>query len=238
MTDSVDVIVLTWNDGDVLDVALRSALGSVGVETRVFVVDNGSEPAARCPASVELIRSESNLGVARGRNLGARYAQSEFLCFLDSDAELLPDTLVELLRALRSNDDIAMVVPVFVDQPPEASAGVRPSIGRKLARAFGLTSLYRAPKARSNEYWDVDFGIGACQFVRRSVFEELGGFDEQIFYGPEDLELCDRIRSQGRRVVQVRDARCIHPPRRRNRSILRRGGLRHARAVVGYYWRR
>lgn len=238
MTGSVDVVILTWNDGDILDTAVQSAIRSTGVDVRVVVVDNGSDPAARCPEGVQLVRSESNLGVARGRNLGARHARSEFLCFLDSDAELLPETLAALLYPFRADHDVAMSVPVFADQRPEASAGVRPSVPRKLARAFGVTSLYRAPKGADGGHWDVDFGIGACQLVRRSVFEDLGGFDEQIFYGPEDLELCDRIRFAGLRVVQVRDARCIHPPRRRNRSILRRGGLRHARAVMGYYWRR
>ncbi|MFP5318096.1 MAG: glycosyltransferase family 2 protein, partial [Acidimicrobiia bacterium] len=99
MTDAlepeIDVVILTWNDGDLLDKAVRSAVRSEGVRTKVVVVDNGSDPPATVAASpdVVVVRNEENAGVARGRNQGAALGSADLLCFLDSDAELAPHSL-------------------------------------------------------------------------------------------------------------------------------------------------
>jgi GT2 family glycosyltransferase len=84
----------------------------------------------------------------------------------------------------------------------------------------------------------VDFAIGACQLFRRSAWEEVGGIDESYFYGPEDVDFCLRLRRRNFRIVQVADALCDHPPRRRNRRLLTIRGLRHAGAVTRYLIRR
>lgn len=235
---SVDVVILTWNDGALLAAAVDSALASTGVDVRVIVVDNASEPPATVPDDprVTLVRNVDNRGVAPGRNQGAALGSSPFVCFLDSDARLLPPTLDRLLEHLVGDGRVALTAPVFVGQPAEASAGRAPSLSDKALRLLDLRTTYRPVRA-TGPSWDVDFAIGACQLVRRTAFEAVGGFDETYFYGPEDVDLCLRLREAGLRVVQVADAACHHPPRRRNRSILTRRGVHHAEAVVRHLWR-
>lgn len=235
----VDVVVLTWNDGPLLDTAVRSVLRSQDVQAHLVVVDNGSEPPAVVPTDprVELIRSETNLGVAPGRNLGATKGSAPFLCLLDSDAELAPRSLRVLLDAL-ADPSAGVAVPVFRDQQPEASAGRAPTFLVKLARGLGRRSSYEAvDRAPGADVWDVDFGIGACQMIRRAVFDEVGGLDGTIFYGPEDVDFCLRVREAGHRVVQVATADVRHPPRRAFRQPLTRRGLQHGWTIVRHLWR-
>lgn len=234
----VDVVVLTWNDGPLLEVAVRSALNSADLDVRVYVVDNGSEPPAVVPRDerVELLRNDTNRGVAPGRNQGIDAGSAPLVCLLDSDAELGRWALSRLVRWIQ--DDVGMAVPVFDDQRPEDSAGAAPTLLRKLERVSGLRSDY-ATTARVSEdsAWDVDFGIGACQVFRRDTWEAVGGLDESYFYGPEDVDFCLRLREAGWRVVQVGNAAVRHPPRRRNRRLLTRRGLLHAKAVIRHLWR-
>ena len=233
---AIDVVILTWNDGDALQVAVDSALGSVGVDVEVIVVDNGSsKPAA--PVGARLIRNEENRGVAPGRNQGTRAGSGPFVCFLDSDARLREDTLTRLVAALEADEGIVLAAPVFSDQEPRASAGRAPTLRRKALRCLNLTSSYVSDADPTLEQWDVDFAIGACQLFRRSAFEAVGGLDETYFYGPEDVDFCLRLREQGWRIVQVRGARCDHPPRRRFRRPLSKRGLQHGWAVVRHLWR-
>ena len=254
----VGVVILTWNDGDLLDAAIRSVLESVGVDAEVVVVDNGSDPPAVIPDDprLRLIRNPTNRGVAAARNQGAAVLTGRWLLFLDSDARLRPQTLQRLCQAIDAAPDVAVAAPVFAGQRPEASAGRAPGLARKVARLMGLTACYRPSRpplssphrscthpARSSrpgstmaEAWDVDFAIGACQLIRRELFERAGGLDESFFYGPEDVDFCLRIRELGWRVVQV-GVVCDHPPRRRNRGLLTRRGLRHGWAVIRYLWR-
>jgi len=234
----VDVVILTWNDGPLLEAAVESALLSTGVEVRVIVVDNGSEPPAAVVPDprVTLVRNTGNRGVAAGRNQGAALGGAPFLCFLDSDARLLPSTLVQLLEPVADEPHVALAAPVYVGQPAVASAGRAPSLGDKALRVLDIRDTYR-PVAAVGRWWDVDFAIGACQLVRRAAFHAAGGFDETYFYGPEDVDLCLRLRESGLRIVQVAAAGCHHPARRRCRGLFTRRGILHARAVVRHLWR-
>jgi GT2 family glycosyltransferase len=236
----VDVVILTWNDGPLLSAALASALGSRDVDVRVFVVDNGSDPPAEIGRDphVRLVRNATNRGVAPARNQGVRLGTSPLVCLLDSDARLAPRSLRAMADHLLASPDLGLVAPVFVDQPPEASAGRRPTLARKLARGAGLTARYRGvrrdPRATT---WDVHFAIGACQLMRRVAFDAVGGLDDAIFYGPEDVDFCLRLRRAGWRVVQAADAPCFHPPRRRNRTLVSRSGIAHGLAVLRHLHR-
>jgi len=232
---TVDVVILTWNDGKMLDAAITSALEADGVQVSVIVVDNGSEPPAMVTDDprVTLIRNETNTGVAPARNQGVMAGHSPWVCLLDSDARLHLDTLEELYA--HANEAVGLVAPVFDGQLPEASGGRAPGFLRKAARGLGITNIYGSTRPNDRSHlWEVDFAIGACQLIRRSAFEEVGGLDDTIFYGPEDVDFCLRLKETGWQVMQTSDAGCHHPPRRRNRRLLTRRGLAHTFAVLSH----
>lgn len=235
---TMEVVTLTWNDGERLRQSVADTLSSEGLDLRVIVVDNGSMVAPLVPEDgrVRVLRNLLNRGV-RARNQGVAPVGSEYVAFVDSDACVHPDTLSKLASVLDQNPDVGIAVPVFDGQAPEESAGSAPTFGRKLVRLVGLTRSYRTDRAAGAATWDVDFAISACWLFRREVFLALGGLDERYFYGPEDLDFCLRARVAGWRIVQVAEAGCDHPPRRRFRSPLSRAGLRHASAVVRHLWR-
>jgi GT2 family glycosyltransferase len=132
---------------------------------------------------------------------------------------------------------VGLTVPTMIGQSARASAGRSPTAARKLARLVAATSEYAGAGNPSVPWWEVDFGIGACQLFRRVAYEGVGGIDESFFYGPEDVDFCLRLRARGWRVAQVGAAAVDHPARRRFRSPLSRRGASHAWAVVRFLWR-
>ncbi|MFN8050905.1 MAG: glycosyltransferase family 2 protein [Acidimicrobiales bacterium] len=232
----VDVVILTWNDGPRLERAVESALGSTGVDVRVVVVDNGSDEPVTVPAGVALVRNDENRGVAAARNQGARLGSAPYLLLLDSDAELRPDCLARLVAEL-GDDGVAMAAPVFVDQRPTDSAGAAPTFRVKAERALNRRDGYEPTGDTTAPSWDVDFAIGACQLVRRSAWDAVGGLDETYFYGPEDVDFCLRLGAAGHRIRQVAAAACLHPPRRRHRNLMTVRGAQHGVNVVRHLWR-
>ncbi len=234
----VDVVILTWNDGPLLDGAVASALAQAGVESVVTVVDNGSDPPPVVDERARVIRLAANLGVGGGRNLGIRATHESFVCLLDSDARLHADALAKLVVPMLDDDTIGLTAPVFTAQRPEASAGRAPTFGRKVARALNRTDVYaRTPGQGVEARCDVDFAIGACQVFRREVFDRIGGLDESAAFGPEDVDFCLRVRAAGWRVVQVAGAGCDHPPRRAFKGLATARGIRHTAAVLRHFWR-
>ena len=235
----VDVVILTWNDGELLRHAVASAVAQDGLEPVVTVVDNASDVAAEVTVpGVEVIRNAENLGVGGGRNLGVRATEAPFVCFLDSDARLHPGALARLVAPMVDEPSIGLTAPVFTGQRPEASAGHAPTFRRKFARALNRTDLYEpTPGQGDGPAWNVDFAIGACQVFRREAFDAVGGLDDSASFGPEDVDFCLRLRAGGWRVVQVADAGCDHPPRRAFKGLASARGRRHAVSVLRHLWR-
>jgi GT2 family glycosyltransferase len=236
---SVDVVILTWNDGDLLEAAIRSVEDSASVAVDLVVVDNASSPPATSAAHLPItwIRNPENRGVAAARNQGAAAGQAPYVCFLDSDARLLPDALHQLVATLEAHPEVGLAAPTFVDQGASDSAGPAPTLGRKVLRAANLSGSYAAGERFADGVRQVDFAIGACQLIRRRAFDHVGGLDEGYFYGPEDVDFCLRLREAGWQIVQVERATVHHPPRRRFRGLVTRRGLQHARAVLRHLWR-
>lgn len=235
----VDVVILTWNDGDpLLQAAIRSALESEDVDVRVVVVDNGSVPAASVVDHdrVTSLRSERNLGVAVGRTVGVASTHAPFVCLLDSDARLFPSTLSTLVSVLTDDDRVGLAAPIFEGQRPQDSGGRTPTLLLKAARALNLRTDYTGG-ASTGPVIDVDFAIGACQVFRREAWVSVRGLDTSYFYGPEDVDFCLRLKDAGWRVVQVPAAICVHPPRRRFKRLSTKRGLRHGVAVARHLWR-
>ena len=242
MTDAprIDVVILAWNDADVLPAAVASALDSVGVSPRVVVVDNGSEPPVppHDDDRVTVVRSPDNLGVPAGRNLGMRHGEAEWACFLDSDARLEPTCLVRLVEPLRDDPSVGLAAPVYRDQLPSASAGLAPTLSDKVLRMTGRRDTYRADEPPAGApWWEVDFAIGACQLIRRAAFDRVGGLDGRYRFGPEDVDFCLRLWQHGYRVVQVAAASCFHPARRGHRNVFSVRGVRHVAALLPHLWK-
>lgn len=232
---AVDVVVLTWNDAVMARRAIASALASTGVVVRVIVVDNGSEPAFTLEDDTRatVLRQAENLGVAGGRNVGVRATSTDLVCVLDSDAVLEADCLAELTRPFEREEPVGLTAPVYAGQRAEQSGGHAPTAARKLARGLGLTTTYRSMNG-VGEWWEVDFAIGACQLFRRAAFDAVGGMADQYVYGVEDLDFCRRLRGAGWRILQVKDARCVHEIRPHRRRMFSRRGARHAIDLVRY----
>jgi glycosyltransferase involved in cell wall biosynthesis len=121
LTRRVTAVLLTHNRAELLGRALDS-LEQSGPSPKVIVIDNASasgparrvaEDCARRP-QVTLHRSEEDLGCAGGRRLGVRLADTEFVLFLDDDAELLPGALEHLVAELDAHPSAGAVAPTVV----------------------------------------------------------------------------------------------------------------------------
>jgi N-acetylglucosaminyl-diphospho-decaprenol L-rhamnosyltransferase len=218
----VDAIVVSYRSAGTLRGCVEPLTGIEGV--RPFVVDNASpddslETIGDLP--VEVVRSGRNGGFSYGCNLGAAQGGAPYLLFLNPDARIRADALETMLSALRSDPGTALVAPRIVDDDGELAWSLRRFprhrstfaqalfAHRLLPRATWVDEMIRDPAA-----YDVpatpDWVSGACMLVRRTAFEEIGGFDESFFLYCEDTDLCRRLWDAGHVVRYVPDAQVGH----------------------------
>jgi GT2 family glycosyltransferase len=162
----------------------------------VIVVDNGGDVEAR--EGVTLVTPSENLGFAGGCNFGARRANGDALVFLNPDTVVAPGALAELVRPLEdSTIGIVSARLRLLDQPELLN-----SAGNEVhVTGISWAGRYGEPAESVTELRDVAFPTGAAMAIRRDLFEELGGFTEELFMYQEDLELGWRVRLRGLRVV-------------------------------------
>lgn len=227
---TLSFVILTWNSSTYLERCLdsiRKVMGEEGISFQIIVVDNGSNDGTRdllrllepgFAGCLEFILQPENGGTTRPRNLGVERARGDLLCILDSDTELLPGGWAEALALLRSNERMGLLTPRLLYPSGDVQHSVKrvPALWHKLIKIPRI--LLRLPIPNADYYpefpfaepmW-VDTAISACWLLRREVWEEIGGLDEKIFYSPEDIDFCVRLRKSGLGILYFPQTQLIH----------------------------
>jgi GT2 family glycosyltransferase len=210
---SVSVIVVNMSASHLLDKCLGSLSAQSQPPDEVIVVDNGSSDGsvdlvqARFP-HVHLLALSYNAGFSRANNLGIRHARGEYVALLNNDAEPAPGWLGELVAALEANPDIGSCASkIVLHQDP----GVVDSCGDSYSVDGTPGKIgHLEPVAESSRPQEVFGACAGAAIYRRSMLEELGGFDEDFFMVYEDSDLSFRARLRGHKCLYVPTAIVRH----------------------------
>ncbi|HUY22372.1 MAG TPA: glycosyltransferase [Acidimicrobiales bacterium] len=207
------IIILAWNAWSSTEDCLESLRPTLGVRDQVVVVDNGSTDATprrltRYPW-IDVVTNEENHGFARGCNDGAAIARNDTLVFLNNDTVLAGRWLDPLIVPFDEDRSVGATGPrsnfVSGAQVAEGASYLRGDMAgmRRFARAW-------AQEHRS-QVSDTERLVGFCLAVRRSLFEEIGGFDAGYGIGGyEDDDLCRRVLASGHRLLIAHESFVHH----------------------------
>lgn len=210
----VGAVVVNHDAGEAL-VACVASLRAEEVR-RVVVVDNASsddslEHLAKADTDVRIVRSGRNLGYGAGANRGIAVVDEEFVLVCNPDVVVHPGAVEVLVRTIETHAMTGIVGPRILepDGSRYPSARAFPSwtdaAGHALLGAVRpgnrFTERYRRHDLPLDSPSHVDWVSGACFLARRSLLEEVGGFDEAYFMYLEDTDLCFRAAEAGYGVV-------------------------------------
>ena len=219
----VSIILVNYNGGTVILDCLRSLQTHLQmVSYEIVVVDNASQDSSPDAISIYfpqvcVLRQAENVGFGAGNNIGAKQAQGEFLWLLNSDTCLTHDILSAQIAQLQSDPKIGIVGPMLLN--PDGSFQL--SVSKAIGIVGELQTLqqvrqYRHPQSRTklakfySTLQSVAIVRGAAMVMRRSLFEQLGGFDENFFMYFEESDLCQRVRTLGFKVVYMPAVSLMH----------------------------
>jgi GT2 family glycosyltransferase len=208
MKQKISVITVTYNNESTIERFIDSVLTTSPV-VQMIIVDNNSQDKTRqilkkYADKVTTILSEENLGFGKGCNLGANSATGDFLVFLNPDSRLLERGSIDMLaEVLQNHPNYGMIGPSIVNPK-----GVRQGSVRHVPTTFNAIKEYFMSQKGAYDFYipagndlvAVDTIHGSCMMMRKSLFDQIGGFNPKYFMYYEELELAQKVRSLGYKV--------------------------------------
>lgn len=216
---SVFVIVLAWNHKEDTREALQSFLLDTYSNKKIIVVDNASTDGTSDMIKsefegIEILRSEENLGVSGGYNLGIDYAVSQnadYILIANNDIiidEMMISGLVETLEKY-PNAGIAMpkIFHYYGDRTRLWCTGAH---WRKFPPTVKMTDFDRKDWDMGSEPISIDFAPSCVLLLRKQAVEEIGNFDTSYFFYFDDWDFSKRSKQAGHDILFVPTARMWH----------------------------
>jgi GT2 family glycosyltransferase len=158
---------------------------------------------------VKYIKSTRNLGYGAGNNLGAKKAQGEYIFILNPDTKIIKGNINKLIEFSEKNKKTGAVSPQLLDRRHnvyDEQGALELTPFRAVIVLSFINKLF--PKNRvSKKYWgipwdksklkEVDVVPGTAFIIKKSIFEKIGGFDENFFLFFEEFDLCRRLIQKG-----------------------------------------
>jgi GT2 family glycosyltransferase len=204
---------------------VQSALEHIDGE--IIVVDNNSQDDSvemmkqRFP-NVKLVENKDNSGFPKGNNTGVAIAQGQYICILNPDTVVAEDTFTKVLAFAERQKNLGIVGVKLIDGAgsflPESKRGV-PTPFVAFTKMAGLYKLfpkvkglgkYYAQQLSENETGKVDILVGAFMLMKRDLYQELGGFDENCFMYSDDIDLSYRMLLKGKSNYYYHETTVIH----------------------------
>ncbi|MDD5638815.1 MAG: glycosyltransferase [Candidatus Pacebacteria bacterium] len=181
----ISVIIPTYNRAHLLSRAIDSVLSQTFQDFELIIVDDGStdntkeivEEYQKKDERIKYLWEENSGGPAKPKNTGIKNSQGEFIAFLDSDDEWLPEKLEKQLKLFENSNNLGFVScnALIIDENNN------------------IKGEYQSPRNKSFINLLDGNKISNCGvIVKKNIFEELGIFDENLKFG-EDWEMWLRI---------------------------------------------
>ena len=225
MYPSVDIIIPHYQRRDMLERCLDSLEKTNYPSMSILVVDNGGSQAGlvflvKRYRNARLLRLPENRGYSGGCNEGLKHSSADYVVFMNDDTEHDPLWLDALVSAALENKDIGALQPKILSLKDynkgkkvfEYAGAAGGMIDRLcypwcLGRTF---SMIEADRGQYDDEQDIFWASGVAMFVKRSVAEELGGFDEEFFMQMEEIDLSWRMKLVGYHVRSVPSSVVLH----------------------------
>jgi GT2 family glycosyltransferase len=224
----LSIIIVNYNVKAFLQNCLLSIKKATEkIDSEIIVVDNASDDGSielikKNFEDVILIESPVNLGFSKANNLGLKISQGKYICLINPDTIVEENTFEVMINFMENHPDVGLAGCKILNPDGTFQLACRrsfPTPWVAFTKIIGLSKLF--PKSKlfakynltyldENQSYEVDAVSGSFMFLRRDVYEKIGGLDETFFMYGEDLDYCYRVKQAGYKVYYVHSTQIIH----------------------------
>lgn len=245
------IIIINYNTKVLLLNCLKT-LDTVNLpeDYSVNVIDNHSPDNSAASVNsefphIKLSPLEENRGFPYAANYGIKNNPSEYYLILNSDTEVKPAAIKEMLHFMSENPDLGAMTPFQLNKKnePQLAWGAFPTITSEIGRKILQDSLdngkswARRKLLNRKKPFYVHWVAGSTMLLRGEALQKAGLFDEKFFIFFEDIDLCRRIIDSGWKIAVCPGIKVIHHRGEAAKTDSINASL-HYRRSQGYFWRK
>lgn len=224
----VSVIFVNYRTKELTINAIKSVIKHTSnLSYEIFVVDNNSqdgsiEAVEQEFPTIHIIKNPKNVGFGAANNIAIRQAKGKYILCLNTDTLLINNAINILFDFMEnpqnSNTAVCGGFIYDINMTPADCGGNFPSL-REILWKFGMRKIFKSTykklkvTLKSDEIEtdnNIDYITGADLFVRKSILDEVGLFDERFFMYFEETDLCKRIKNKKYDIKFVPEAKIQH----------------------------
>ena len=203
----IAIVILNWNGRQLLEEFLPSVC-KYSSNADIYVADNASTDDSIAYVqsefpNVKIVVNSTNGGYAKGYNEALVKIDTDIYCLLNSDVAVTDGWLAPIRETFEQDSRIAAVQPKILDYKKKTHfeyAGAAGGFIDKLGYPYCRGRIFDTIEKDTGQFDDITpifWASGACLFIKKKIFEEVGKFDEDFFAHQEEIDLCWRIRNNG-----------------------------------------
>lgn len=203
----LSVVILNYNVRYFLEQCILSVQAAIkNIDAEIILVDNNSQDGS-CEMlkqnfpQVRLFQNQKNVGFSKANNQGVKEAKGEYICVLNPDTVVGEDVFEQTLKFAEENENLGALGVKLIDGTgnflPESKRNLptpKVSLQKILQKK---TQNYYATNLSEDEVGKVPVLVGAFMLLKKSIYEEVGGFDEDYFMYGEDIDLSYKLTKAG-----------------------------------------
>ncbi|MCD9855241.1 glycosyltransferase family 2 protein [Epilithonimonas sp. JDS] len=217
---TVAIAILNWNGKNWLEKFLPSVI-KYSYDAEIYVIDNASSDdsvqflKSNFP-SVKVIQNQSNSGFAAGYNEGLKSITADIYCLLNSDVEVTDQWISPITKLFSENQNIAAIQPKILDFNQKnkfefagAGGGLIDNLGYPYCRGRVFENI-EFDNGQYDDETEIFWASGCSLFIRSEDFWKMNGFDERFFAHQEEIDLCWRLKNEGRKIYYCGKSTVYH----------------------------
>ena len=214
----IGIVVINWNGFELLKKYLKVLIQN-SVDHNIYLIDNNSEDESVSyvrsnHSEVNIIKLDKNYGFAEGYNRGIQKVKEEIICIINNDVEVTKDWLKPIVKKLNNSPDL-IIQPKILDINKKSHfeyAGAAGGYIDKYGYPYCRGRIFETIEEDKNQYKDEEifWSSGACMFLSKKIFNELGGFDKSFFAHMEEIDFCWRAFNHGYKTHLVSTSKIYH----------------------------
>lgn len=217
---TVAIAILNWNGKNWLEKFLPSVIQH-SQEAEICVIDNASTDdsiqflKSNFP-NVKIVQNQNNSGFAAGYNQGLKSIEAEIYCLLNSDVEVTENWISPITKLFSENQAIAAIQPKILDYNQKdkfefagAGGGLIDNLGYPYCRGRVFENI-EFDNGQYDDETEIFWASGCSLFIRSEDFWRMNGFDERFFAHQEEIDLCWRLKNDGKKIYYTGKSKVYH----------------------------